>query len=203
MLSARKPYVLPDLPYGYGDLAPIISEEQLKIHHTKHHKAYVDNANALLDSLDKARNANADADYGTIAKQLSFNSGGMQLHNFFWKNLAKPKQDNKPSGKIAEAINSEFGSFERFKKEFTQTAMKTEGSGWAILTFCMTLQRPLIMQVEKHNVNVVPKRPLLLVIDVWEHAYYIDYKNDRAKYVEGIWNLINWAEVNKRLEELL
>jgi superoxide dismutase, Fe-Mn family len=198
-----KKYNLMDLPYGYADLSPNMSEEQLRIHHTKHHKAYVDNSNTLLEALEKARGGNLDADFGTVAKQLSFSSGGMLLHNFFWKNLGKPKQDNKPTGKIADLINSEFGSFDRFKKEFTQTAMKTEGSGWAILTFCLTLQRPIIMQVEKHNVNVVPRRPLLLVIDVWEHAYYIDYKNDRAKYIESFWNLINWDEVNKRLEDLL
>jgi Fe-Mn family superoxide dismutase len=203
MLSARKPYVLPDLPYGYTDLAPFISEEQLRIHHTKHHRAYVDNANALLDSLDKARNDNADADFGTIAKQISFNTGGHRLHSLFWKNLAKPKTDNMPDGKIAKVLTDEFGSFERFKKEFSQVALKAEGSGWAVLSFCPEVRRPILMQVEKHNVNITPKRPVIMVLDVWEHAYYLDYKNDRAKFIEGFWNIVNWAEVNKRLEELL
>jgi Fe-Mn family superoxide dismutase len=203
MLSARKPYVLPDLPYGYTDLAPFISEEQLRIHHTKHHRAYVDNANALLDSLDKARNDNADADFGTIAKQISFNTGGHRLHSLFWKNLAKPKTGNMPDGKIAKVLTDEFGSFERFKKEFSQVALKAEGSGWAVLSFCPEVRRPILMQVEKHNVNITPKRPVIMVLDVWEHAYYLDYKNDRAKFIEGFWNIVNWAEVNKRLEELL
>lgn len=198
-----KKYSLMDLPYGYGDLAPNMSEEQLRIHHTKHHKAYVDNSNILLESLEKARASGSVLDYGAVAKNLSFNSGGMLLHNFFWKNLSKPQKDNKPHGKTADIINAEFGSFDRFKKEFTQVALKTEGSGWAALTFCMTLKRPLIMQIEKHNVNVVPRRPLLLVLDVWEHAYYLDYKNDRAKYIENFWGIVNWSEVERRLEELL
>ena len=203
MLSARKQYVLPELPYGYGDLAPVISEEQLRIHHDKHHKAYVDGANALLNALDKARNDNIDADFGTMAKQLSFNTGGHRLHSLFWKNLMKPKTGNMPEGKIKEALMNEFGSFERFKKEFTQTAAKVEGSGWAVLSYCPEVMRPIIIQIEKHNVNVTPKRPIIMVLDVWEHAYYLDYRNDRGKFIEGFWNIVNWNEVNNRLGELM
>jgi Fe-Mn family superoxide dismutase len=203
MDSKNKFYVLPELPYAYNALAPVMSEEQLKIHHDKHHAAYVNGANALLESLDKARKENADQDYGTLAKQLTFNSAGHRLHAMFWKNLSAPKAGNKPSGKIAESIDDEFGSFDRFKKEFGQVAMKTEGSGWAVLTYCLDTKRPIIMQIEKHHVNVNPKRPVLMVLDVWEHAYYLDYKNDRAKYVENFWSIVNWDEVNKRLQELL
>ena len=204
MMDAKnKFYVLPELPYAYNALAPYISEEQLRLHHDKHHAAYVNASNALLESLDKARKEGVDIDAGTIAKQLSFNSAGHRLHTMFWKNLAKPKDANKPAGPIAEAINEEYGSVDRFKKEFTTAAIKTEGSGWAALTYCLETQRPLVMQIEKHNVNVIPKRPMLLVLDVWEHAYYLDYKNDRVKYVENFWSAVNWEEVNKRLEELL
>jgi superoxide dismutase, Fe-Mn family len=203
MDSKNKLYVLPELPYSYNALAPAMSEEQLKIHHDKHHAAYVNASNALFEQLDKARKENTEADYATIAKQLSFNNGGHRLHTMFWLNLAKPKEGNKPKDKIAQAIDQEFGSFERFKKEFTQVAMKTEGSGWATLTYCGETERPLIVQVEKHNVNSILKRPILLVLDVWEHAYYLDYKNDRAKYVENFWNIVNWDEVNKRIEALL
>ena len=203
MDSKNKFYVLPELPYEYSALVPAISEEQLKIHHDKHHAAYVNGANALLESLDKSRKEGAEIDAATVAKQMSFNTGGHNLHSLFWKNLAKPKDANKPSGKIASVIDSEFGTFDRFKKEFSQVAVKTEGSGWAVLSYCLMTGRPIIMQIEKHNVNVSPRRPIILVLDVWEHAYYLDYKNDRAKYAENFWSIVNWDEVNKRLEELL
>ena len=202
-MEKNKFYALPDLPYAFDALKPAISEEQLRLHHDKHHAAYVNGANALLESLDKARKDNADLDYGTIAKQLSFNTAGHALHSLFWENLAKPKDADKPAGMIAEKINEEFGSFDRFKKEFSQLAIKTEGSGWAILSYCLMTKRPIIMQAEKHNVNVNPRRPVIMVLDVWEHAYYVDYRNDRAKYVENFWNLVNWDEVNRRLEELI
>ena len=103
---------------------------------------------------------------------------------------------------LAKAIDGEFGKFERFKKEFTQTATSVEGSGWAIVTYCEKTQRPLILQVEKHNVNIIPGFAILLVLDVWEHAYYLDYKNDRAKFVESFWNIVNWDMVNKRFDLL-
>jgi Fe-Mn family superoxide dismutase len=109
----------------------------------------------------------------------------------------------KPIGLSAEAIEREFGSFERFKKEFTQAALSVEGSGWAALTFCRQTNRPIIMQVEKHNTNVYPMFRILLVVDVFEHAYYIDYKNERAKFVDAFWNIVNWSEAEKRFQDLL
>ena len=104
---------------------------------------------------------------------------------------------------MGDAIAKEFGSFERFKKEFTQAAVSVEGSGWAALTYCGQTNRPIIMQIEKHNTNVYPAFRILMVLDVFEHAYYIDYKNERAKFVEAFWNIVNWDGVNKRLKELL
>jgi len=203
MENKNKFYTLPELPYAYNALAPYMSEEQLRLHHGKHHAAYVNAANGLLESLDKARKDGSDLDYGAIAKQLSFNTGGHILHSLFWKNLTKSKEGNKPTGTIAKEINQEFGSFDRFKKEFTQVAVKAEGSGWAVLTWCPETSRPVIVQLEKHGVNAVPKRPVLMVLDVWEHAYYLDYRNDRAKYVENFWNVVDWDEVEKRLKELM
>jgi len=193
-------YELPKLPYEYRALAPYMSEEQLTLHHTKHHQAYVTGANALLEKFDKARRDNADLDMKATLKELSFHIGGYRLHNLFWENLAPAKSGGggAPSGEIAAVLNAEFGKFDRFRKEFTQAASGVEGSGWAVLTYCMKTKRPLIMQVEKHNVNVIPGFRILLVLDVWEHAYYLDYKNDRAKYIEAFWNLVNWDEVNKR-----
>ena len=196
-----KKYELPKLSYGYGDLAPNISEEQLRLHHAKHHQAYVNGANEILDRLDKARKDNSDLDMKATLKALSFNIGGHILHSLFWQNLS-PK-GGAPSGKIADAITREFGSLDRFKKEFTQAAMTAEGSGWAALAFCRKTGRPILMQIEKHNENVYPAFSILMVIDVWEHAYYLDYKNERAKFIDAFWNIIDWKEVNKRLEEAM
>jgi Fe-Mn family superoxide dismutase len=203
-LEENKFYVLPKLPYDYKDLAPYMSEEQLRIHHSKHHQAYVNGANAILQKLDKARKEGTDLDVKSTLKELSWNIGGHLLHSLFWGNLAPAgKGGGKPGGVLGDAIEREFGSLERFKKEFTQAAVSVEGSGWAALTFCRQTNRPIIMQIEKHNTNVYPMFQILMVLDVFEHAYYIDYKNERAKFVEAFWNIVNWDGVNKRLEEAM
>ena len=197
-------YALPKLAYGYKDLEPHMSELQLTIHHQKHHQAYVNGANTILERLDKARKEGTDVDAKATLKELSWNIGGHLLHSIFWSNLAPTaKGGGKPSGTLADVINKELGSFERFRKEFTQAAVSVEGSGWAALTFCRQTRRPIIMQVEKHNANVYPAFRILMVLDVFEHAYYIDYKNDRAKFVEAFWNIVNWSEINRRLEEAI
>jgi Fe-Mn family superoxide dismutase len=204
-MEEKQFYVLPQLSYGYKDLEPYISEQQLTIHHQKHHNAYVTGANNILQKLDKARKENTDVDVKSTLKELSFNIGGHLLHSLFWGNLAPSTKGGggKPSGVLAEWIDKEFGSFERFKKEFSQAATSVEGSGWAALTLCRQTNRLMIMQVEKHNTNVYPMFRIVMVLDVFEHAYYIDYKNDRAKFVENFWNIVNWSEVNKRLEQAL
>jgi Fe-Mn family superoxide dismutase len=203
-MEPTKFYVLPKLPYEYKDLIPHMSEEQLRIHHTKHHQAYVNGANAILEKLDKARKDGADLDVKSVSKELSWNIGGHLLHSLFWGNLAPPsKAGGKPSGVLGDALNKEFGSFERFKKEFTQAAVSVEGSGWAALTLCRQTGRPMIMQIEKHNTNVYPMFRIVMVLDVFEHAYYIDYKNERAKFVDAFWNIVNWNEINKRFQEAL
>jgi Fe-Mn family superoxide dismutase len=201
-MESTKFYVLPKLPYDYKDLSPHMSEEQLRIHHTKHHQAYVNGANAILEKLDKARKEGAEIDVKATLKELSFNIGGHILHSLFWGNLIPAtKGGGKPGGALGNALDKEFGSFERFKREFTQTAVSVEGSGWAALTLCRQTGRPIIMQIEKHNTNVYPMFRILMVLDVFEHAYYIDYKNERAKFVDAFWNIVNWNEINKRLEE--
>ena len=196
-------YSLPKLPYEYTALAPYISEEQLKLHHQKHHQAYVNGANAVFEKLDKARKENADLDMKATLKELSFHIGGFKLHNKFWENMAPAGKGGGgvPKGGLAKAIDAEFGKFDRFKKEFTQAAVSAEGSGWAALTFCRKTGRPLIIQIEKHNTNVIPGYDILMVLDVWEHAYYLDYKNDRAKFVEAFWNIVNWDTVGQRFDK--
>jgi superoxide dismutase, Fe-Mn family len=199
-MEGIRTFTLPKLPYDYKALAPYMSEDQLKLHHDKHHQAYVNGANAAFEKLDKARQENTDIDAKAVMKDLSFNIGGHLLHSIFWENLAPAgKGGGVPGGAIADAINKEFGSFERFKKEFSATASTTEGSGWAALVMHPCIGRPLIMQIEKHNVNVYPTFNVLMVMDVWEHAYYVDYQNLRPKYVEAFWNIVNWDQVNKNM----
>lgn len=201
-LEENKFYVLPKLSYGYKDLAPYMSEEQLRIHHSKHHQAYVNGANSILQKLDKARKEGTDLDMKATLKELSFNIGGHLLHSLFWENLTPAgKGGGKPSGALADFIDKEFGSFDQFKKEFTQAAVSVEGSGWAALTLCKQTNRPIIMQIEKHNTNVYPMFRILMVLDVFEHAYYIDYKNERAKFIDAFWSIANWDGINKRLAE--
>jgi superoxide dismutase, Fe-Mn family len=199
-MEGKKFYSLPDLPYDYKALVPYISEEQLRLHHQKHHQAYVTGVNAVFEKLDKARKENVSLDMKATLKELSFHMGGYRLHNKFWLNLAPPGTGGGgiPKGELSTAIDEEFGKFDRFKMEFTQAATSVEGSGWAMLSFCNRTQRLVILQVEKHNVNLVPGYDILMVLDAWEHAYYLDYKNDRAKFVEAFWNIVNWDEVNRR-----
>lgn len=194
----QKNYQLPELTYGYAELAPFISEEQLRLHHAKHHQAYVNGANAIFEKLAKARTEKSDLDIKAILKELSFHVSGHILHSLFWRNLAAASRGGgEPAGVLAEKINSEFGDFERFKKEFSQAALTVEGSGWAALAESIDDGRLLIMQIEKHNVNLLPQFKILLVLDLWEHAYYLDYKNERAKFISAFWNIVNWSEAEK------
>jgi Fe-Mn family superoxide dismutase len=164
----------------------------------------VNGANAIYEKLDKARKDGGDVDQKATLKALSFHLGGYLLHTLYWENMAPAgKGCGMPKGALGKRIEKEFGSFERFKKEFTAAANSVEGSGWAALTYDPRTGRLLIMQIEKHNVHVFPSYAVLMVVDVWEHAYYIDYKNDRAKYLENFWNIVNWDVINIRLENVL
>lgn len=198
-------YSLPKLTYGYKELAPFVSEEQLQLHHEKHHQAYVTGANAVFEKLEKARKAEGELDMKATLRELSFHVGGHLLHSLFWENLAPAGRGGggKPAGVLGAAIDKEFGGFERFRAEFTGTALGVEGSGWAALSFCRMSNRPLVMQIEKHSVNIYPMFPILVVLDVWEHAYYLDYRNLRAKFVEAFWSIVNWEEANRRFADLL
>ncbi len=196
-----KSFTLPKLPYDYNALAPYISEEQLKLHHDKHHAKYVNDTNAIFTKIDEAMKIGATLDVKAITKELAFNIGGHMLHTTFWENMAPAGKGGggQPTGAIADLINKEFGSFDLFKKIFSTAAISTEGSGWAALAVHPCIGRALIMQIEKHNVNVFPDFQIIMALDVWEHAYYVDYKNDRAKFVEAFWNVVNWDRINKNL----
>ncbi len=197
-MESAKSFSLPKLPYAYDALVPYMSEQQLTIHHDKHHQAYVNGANTIFEKLDKTRKDNTDFDVKSTLKELSFHIGGHLLHSTFWDCMAPPGNGGgKLGGAIADVLIREFGSFERFKMEFSKAATSVEGSGWTALVMHPFVDRPLLVQIEKHNMNLYPAFRLLMVLDLWEHAYYIDYKNDRAKFVEGFWNVVNWDYVNK------
>jgi Fe-Mn family superoxide dismutase len=199
-VTAKK-YALPELPYKYNALEPVISEQIMTLHHQKHHQAYVTGANAALERLDKARRGENAENVRGILRDLSFNLSGHKLHAVFWPNMASPgKGGGKPGGTIADHINKDFGSFDSFKKQFSDAAKNVEGSGWAVLTHDHETNSLLIYQVEKQNFMHPPSMPMLLTLDVWEHAYYLKYLNDRAAYVDAWWNVANWDDAEKRLE---
>lgn len=154
--------------------------------------------------MDEARREGRAFDVKAALKLLSFNIGGHVLHTIYWYTMAPTgRGGGVPGGRIGDKIVEDLGSFERFRSEFTEAALTVEGSGWAALTYCRLTDRLIIAQIEKHNVNLYPAFQILLVVDVFEHAYYIDYKNDRRKYLENWWNLVNWDEVEKRYSKLV
>ncbi|OMP66335.1 superoxide dismutase [Domibacillus epiphyticus] len=191
---------LPPLPYPYDALEPVISEEIMKLHHDKHHQSYVDGLNKAEAEMKKARDK---GDFHLIAhweREAAFHGSGHYLHTIFW-NVMSPRGGGKPAGQLSRAINEAFGSFEKFKKHFSEAAKKVEAVGWAILVWAPRSHRLEILTAEKHQNltqwDVIP----LLVLDVWEHAYYLQYKNDRAKYVDNWWKIVNWREVEQRFNK--
>ena len=190
---------LPDLPYKYDALAPVISKEIMMLHHTRHHLAYVTGANAAMDKLEKARAGEGmEIDFKATMRDLSFHLNGHKLHSIFWSNMRKNKKDNVPSGALLEKINEQFGSFEAFQTEFAGAAKAVEGSGWvALIVSDGDLH---VIQIQNQNLMMIADSTVLLVLDVWEHAYYLDYQNDRGKYVDSFWGLVNWDDVAARLK---
>ena len=193
-------YSLPDLPYDYSALEPSYSAKVLELHHDKHHKAYVDGLNATMDKLAEVR---ASGDYSAIVgqeKTLAFNLSGHVLHSILWNNLS-PDGGDKPSGELAAAIDENFGSFDQFKDHLSQATITVQGSGWGSLAWDTLGQRLYIEQIYDHQGNVGQSGAPLLVIDAWEHAYYLQYLNVRADYVKAMWNIVNWDDVADRFEK--
>ncbi|WJY98511.1 superoxide dismutase [Corynebacterium fournieri] len=191
-------YELPDLPYAYDALEPHISAEIMTLHHDKHHATYVAGANAALEALEAERNGEANPDrLRALSKNLAFNLGGHTNHSIFWKNMA-PNAGGNPTGEIAEAIDRDFGSFEAFKKQFSGVATGLQGSGWAVLGYDHIAGRLIIQQLTDQQGNVSVDFTPVLMLDMWEHAFYLQYKNVKADYVEAWWNVVNWDDVNER-----
>lgn len=190
-------YTLPDLPYDYAALEPHYSAQILELHHDKHHATYVKGANTALEKLGQARDSGTFDTINQLQKNLAFNLSGHVLHSLFWQNMS-PDGGDKPDGDLAAAIDEGFGSFEGFRSQLTEAALNVQGSGWGALTWEPLGQRLIVEQVYDHQSNVGQGAPPLLVLDMWEHAYYLQYKNVKADWVESFWNIVNWPDVTKR-----
>ncbi|MCS7122436.1 MAG: superoxide dismutase [Candidatus Micrarchaeota archaeon] len=188
---------LPDLPYDYNALEPVISREIMELHHKKHHQSYVDGANRALEKLERYRKGEVDIDVRAVLRDLSFHLNGHELHSLFWNIMRPPRENNSPDGKINTLILSEYPSVQAFQREFSETAKSVEGSGWAVaILYNRSIQ---ILTVEKHNLMHVANSKVILAIDVWEHAYYLQYRNNRSLYVDNWWKLVNWDYVNRSI----
>lgn len=190
---------LPKLPYEYNALEPHIDAQTMELHHSKHHKAYVDNLNK---ALAKMKSLPADAEPGTIEslqRDISFNFGGHMLHSIFWGIMgpdANGKMGGEPTGVIADKINATFGNFAAFKAYFTKIATSLKGSGWAVLAHSPVGDQLVTFAAKDQDSTHAPGTMPILAIDVWEHAYYLKYQNKRADYVNAWFNTINWSAVN-------
>ena len=192
-------YTLPELPYDYAALEPHISGKIMQLHHDKHHQAYVTGANAAVSALAEARDSGNLGAVNKLEKDLAFNLGGHVNHTIFWNNLS-PEGGERPEGELAAAIDEFFGDFEKFQAHFTATALGVQGSGWAVLAWDALGQRPNVVQLFDQQGNLPAGTVPLLMLDVWEHAYYLDYLNVRADYVKAFWNIANWQDVAKRFD---
>lgn len=191
---------LPPLPYGYGALEPVISEEIMRLHHDKHHQGYVNGANKALEKLEAFRKGNEEINVREVLRDLSFHMNGHVLHSLFWKVMRPPEENNRPGSALMDAVERDFGSFEALVKEFSESAKKVEGVGWALLVRDEegTLY---VLNIEKHNLMHIAGFKPILALDVWEHAYYLQYKNDKGKYVDNWWSVVNWDYVAEVYEK--
>jgi Fe-Mn family superoxide dismutase len=191
---------LPPLPYDYDALEPHIDAQTMRLHHDIHHKGYVDGLNKAEAKLAEARESGDTALVKHWSKEAAFHGSGHLLHAIFWPNMAPAGKGGggEPTGALAQQIQADFGSFDAFKAHFSAASAQVEGSGWGVLAYRPTDGKLVILQAEKHQNltqwGVVP----LLVLDVWEHAYYLKYQNKRPEYVKNFFNVINWADVAER-----
>ncbi|ACP35920.1 Superoxide dismutase [Sulfolobus islandicus Y.G.57.14] len=202
-----KKYELPPLPYKVDALEPYISKDIIDVHYNGHHKGYVNGANSLLERLEKVVKGDLQAgqyDIQGIVRGLTFNINGHKLHALYWENMApNGKGGGKPGGALADLINKQYGSFDRFKQVFTETANSLPGTGWAVLYYDTESSNLQIMTFENHFMNHIAEIPIILILDEFEHAYYLQYKNKRADYVNAWWNVVNWDAAEKKLQKYL
>jgi Fe-Mn family superoxide dismutase len=194
-------YSLPPLRYGLDALEPLISADALELHYHKHHAAYVKGANDALEELADARRLSAFADVGRLEKNLAFNLSGHFLHSLLWRSLS-PDGGGYPSGPLREAIDSHFGAFNAFKDELGSVATTLQGSGWGALSWDPIGQRLIVEQIFDHQGNVGAGTLPILVIDMWEHAYYLQHQNRKHEWVDGFWQLVDWKDAETRFAKV-
>jgi superoxide dismutase, Fe-Mn family len=202
MAATSGPYTLPELPYDYAALEPHCSGRIMELHHDKHHATYVKGANDTLDKLAGLRAGDEDtsARMSSLQRTLAFNVAGHLLHSVFWKNLS-PDGGGKPEGELSAAIDDSFGDFESFKKEMSAAVTTVQGSGWGALVWEPAARRVLVTQVHDHQAQLTPASLPLLVIDAWEHAFYLQYENRKNEWVDAVWEMVNWPDVSARFAE--
>jgi len=201
MIDKNGKYILPPLPYSYDALSAAIDEETMKLHHDIHHLGYVNGLNKAMDMIKLFKQS---GDYSMAKhweRELAFHGAGHFLHTIFWYTMGE--KNGKISPKLNEYINRDFGGFEHFKKQFIATSNSVEGSGWGILAYIPNVDKLVILQAEKHQNQSQWLSIPILVLDVWEHAYYLKYQNKRAEYCENFFKVINWVAVSERFEGLL
>lgn len=190
-------YTLPELTYDPAALEPHLSAEIISLHHDKHHATYVKGANTALEQLEEARSKENWAPLVGLEKALAFNLGGHALHSIYWMNLS-PNGGGEPTGALRTAIDATFDGFESFRELFTQTSLAIQGSGWGLLSWDPLGARLVVQQLGTHQDNHIVGTTPLLAIDVWEHAFYLQYQNVKADYMTAIWNIVNWDDVAER-----
>jgi Fe-Mn family superoxide dismutase len=191
-------FELPPLGYAYNALEPRLSAEILELHYSKHHKAYVDGLNKALTALAEAREKGDFGKVNQLEKDLAFNYSGHVLHSLFWRNL-EPGDGAGPSGALEKGLKAAFGSVDAFRKQFSAAGQSVQGSGWAALVFEPTRQTLLVEQIHDHQDRTAVGSLPLLVMDMWEHAYYLQYRNKKDQWIGAFWELVNWADVARRL----
>ena len=201
METHMKRYTLPDLPYDHSALEPHYSGEVLELHHGKHHAAYVAGANATLDKLAEARDKKDFSALNQLQKSLAFHVSGHVLHSLFWKNMT-PHGGGRPERDLAAAIGESFGSFDGLKSQLSEAALNVQGSGWGAMSWEPLGQRLVVEQVYDHQGNIGNGTVPLLVLDMWEHAYYLQYRNVKKDWVNAFWEVVNWEDVARRLHSV-
>ncbi|MDM8085469.1 superoxide dismutase [Cellulomonas cellasea] len=192
-------YTLPDLPYDYAALEPHISGRIMELHHDKHHAAYVAGANTALEKLAEARESGDLSSVNLHEKNLAFNLGGHVNHSAFWLNLS-PNGGDRPTGELAAAIDEFFGSFDAFQKHFAANAAGIQGSGWSILAWDSIGERLIVVQLYDQQSNIALGLVPIVLLDMWEHAFYLDYVNVKADYIKAWWNIVNWEDAAARFD---
>lgn len=201
MEKKRSEYRLPELRYGYEALEPHYSGELLELHHSKHHAAYVKGINSTMGDLREARTRGDYSMINMYQKNMAFHLSGHVLHSIFWRNMS-PNGGGDPTGRLADELNSAFDGMDRFREQMSRAALSIQGSGWAALSWEPVGATLIVEQVFDHQGNIGNGTIPLLVLDMWEHAFYLQYRTDKQKWVDNYWELVDWQDVSDRLDSV-